>query len=68
MFDPVLLELLWARLVSIVDEAAATLLRKATVMRPTRTANGSRHINMPLCNASIVTPGSKPSERKRCPS
>ena len=35
MFDPVLLELLWARLVSIVDEAAATLLRSSfsTVVR-----------------------------------
>ena len=45
--------------------AEATFVRKATVIRPMRTANGSRHINMPLCNASIVTPGSKPSARKR---
>ena len=48
--------------------AAATLLRKATVIRPTRTASGSRHIKMPLCIASMVTPGSKPRERRRCPS
>ena len=35
MFDPVRLELLWTRLVSIVDEAAATLLRSSfsTVVR-----------------------------------
>ena len=48
--------------------AAATLLRSATVIRPMRTASGSRHINIPLCSACIVTPGSNPSERKRCPS
>jgi N-methylhydantoinase B len=29
MFDPVRLELLWTRLVSIVDEAAAALLRSS---------------------------------------
>jgi N-methylhydantoinase B len=35
MFDPVLLELLWTRLVSVVDEAAAALLRSSfsTVVR-----------------------------------
>ncbi|MDB5414625.1 MAG: N-methylhydantoinase, partial [Rubritepida sp.] len=35
MFDPVRLELLWTRLVSIVDEAAAALLRSSfsTVVR-----------------------------------
>ena len=35
MFDPVLLELLWTRLISIVDEAAAALLRTSfsTVVR-----------------------------------
>ena len=48
--------------------ALACARRIATVIRPMRTASGSRATRPPPCSGSTATPSSKPSSRSRRPS